>query len=420
MTNGTSESLKIHYPSALRYGASLFFAISMAAGFALLNHKLPWAAVPAFGAAFVVFWFVVLRVIAAIGPRKHAALGLLALLIIGAGVGVVLHRNLPLNRGPVGGDRDEALETAAHAIVHGHYPYYFHTGVALGWDNVISNWPGSILLGMPFALLTDVGWQNLAWVMVAALFSLRRSATPLVVPAALVMILATPTVLGDMKVGSDLVVNGFYFATAVAILIRATDPWKTTHVILASAFLGITVSSRAPYFIMLLPVSLFFVHRLGVRRTFVPIGTAILVAAAITAPFYLYDPSEFGPSRVSASIAGRWRHILPRSDLILPMISVAWIVLRRKDLTKFAGLMAVCAEAVVLPVLTVFILAIIDHRRGGVTTPEGMIFWLDYSLLGIGFAFYLMTSMGSEIFARHLAETPQMRSAARLSGAQAN
>lgn len=409
MTNGTSESLKIRYPVALRYGLSLFFAISMAAGFALLNHKLPWPIVPAFGAAFVVMWLFVLRMCPMAGARKHATLSLIALLAIGAGVGVVLHRNLPLNRGPVGGDRDEALELGAHAIAHGQYPYYSHTGTTVGWDNVISNWPGSILLGMPFAMLTDVGWQNLAWVMLAALLTVRRSTTPMLLPAALLMLLATPTVLGDMKSGSDLVANGFYFATALAIVIHSTDRWRTTHVILAAAFLGITVSSRASFFILLLPIAIFFVHRVGVRRMFAPIGTAVLVAAAVTAPFYLYDRRAFGPTLVSAAIVGRWQHILPRSDLVIPLISVAWIVLRRKDLKTFAGLMAVCAEAVVLPVLTVFVLAIIDHHRGGSSTRADVIFWLDYSVLGIGFVFYLMTSMGSEIFANQHTDSPRAR-----------
>lgn len=404
MTNGTSEPLKFHHPSALRYGASIWFVISMAAGFAILNHKLPWPVVPAFGAAFVVLWFLALRMLAAIGSRRHATLSLVALLVIGAGVGVVLHRNLPLNRGPVGGDRDEALELGAHAIAHGQYPYYFPTGTSLGWNNTISNWPGSILLGMPFALLTDVGWQNLAWVMVAVLFTVRRSMTPPVVPAALVMLLATPTVLGDMKSGSDLVANGVYFATALAIVIHAVEGRRTLPILLAGAFLGITASSRAPFFILLLPISLFFVYRVGVRRTLLPIGTAALAAAAITAPFYFYDPRAFGPPLVSAAIAGRWKHILPHSEIVIPLISVAWIVLRRKDLRTFPGLMAVCAEAVILPVLSVFILANIDHHRGGSSTGADVIFWLDYSLLGIGFAFYLMTSIGNEIFSRPDAE----------------
>lgn len=400
MSNGTSGSRTINYPSAFRYGASLFFVTTMAAGFGLLNHRLPWPAIAAFGAAFVALWFLILRICATGSHGKHFAISLLALVIICVGIGAILHRHLPLNRGPVGGDRDEALELGAHAIAHGQYPYYFRTGTAVGWNNVISNWPGSILLGIPFALVTDVGWQNLAWVSVAVLFTARRSTTPLVVPAALIMLLATPAVLGDMKVGSDLVANSFYFATALAMLIRAVDSGRRWSVLIAGAFFGITVSSRASFFVLLLPIALFFILRVGSRRTLFPIGTAVLVAAAITAPFYLYDPKAFGPILVSASIAGHWKHILPHSDAVIPLISVTWIVLRRKDLKTFPGLMAVCAEAVVLPVLTVFILAIIDNRRGGESTRVSIVFWLDYSLIGIGFAFYLMTSMGSEVFQR--------------------
>jgi hypothetical protein len=58
-----------------------------------------------------------------------------------------------------GSDSDDALVVGVRLLLHGHYPYYGRTYLG----NEISDFPGQLLMAVPFVLLGSVALQNVFW-----------------------------------------------------------------------------------------------------------------------------------------------------------------------------------------------------------------------------------------------------------------
>ena len=111
------------------------------------------------------------------------------------------------------------------------------------------------------------------------------------------VLLISPEVLRDILTADDILANGLYVAVGVAWFLTAVTRPRMSWPALGGAMLllGVALSSRGLY-LMLLPLLFFYVLRVtSVRRAVGTMGGVLAVFVAITLPFYLYDPLHFSP-----------------------------------------------------------------------------------------------------------------------------
>ena len=198
-----------------------------------------------------------------------------------------------------GSDRDEHIQIGATELLQGRYPYYT---LAPGYDSLISQGPGALMLAVPFVLLGHAAYQNLFWLLalMAALALVWRDPRPAVLLVTIVIACA-PIVLREYVTGGDLLANSIYVTLFVVWLVQsvsmATAPaWQK---ITAAIALGIGLSSR-PHFALVTPlVFSALLHRAGVGAAIRYSAVAGAAAMLITLPFYLYDPAAFTPLSTS-------------------------------------------------------------------------------------------------------------------------
>jgi len=213
-------------------------------------------------------------------------------------------------------DRDDGLNLAVTRMAEGKTPYYPSDKFA----GPLSVLPGGILLAAPFVALGTSGYQNVFWLAAFLLAAWWRFRDPglaivlLTVPLAL-----SPAALYEYISGGDMLANGIYVAAFFLLALRSfTQPqvprWASW---LACVLLGVGLASR-PNFLLLMPLfGAVLWRREGLRQALAACGLAVLVAAAVTAPFYLNDPAGFTPLLARGKLA-----II---DHVLPMASKAMI-----------------------------------------------------------------------------------------------
>ncbi len=191
-------------------------------------------------------------------------------LITFAGLIAIVCVGYPLaNSGTLGGgsDVDDAMIIAASELVKGNFPYYQTTYLGLP----ISPLPGAIFLATPWVVAGALPYQNIFWL--AVLFLVLRNllnSSALVLALFWAILLSSPTVLQSLVTGSDYISNSIYILVAIWLALKyAADPeaplWKK---LLSAAFLGICLSSRSNFFVVL---PLYFgalVHTAGWREAF--------------------------------------------------------------------------------------------------------------------------------------------------------
>lgn len=191
-----------------------------------------------------------------------------------------------------GSDREDALNVALRALLHGRYPYFEKT--FLGTRP--SPMPGAFLLALPAYLIWRAALQNLFWLPVFVFYSRRifdsREAQMLF---AGVLLLSCPGSMQDFVTGGDYLINSFYVLIATDLVARTherNEPsgwWRAG----ACLFFSICISSR-PNYVMAVPVlTAFIFQRNGLRRAAEFIGLTALFCAAINLPFFLYSPKYF-------------------------------------------------------------------------------------------------------------------------------
>jgi hypothetical protein len=242
--------------------------------------------------------------------RRVSARGALALvvatvLVLVAAFAVVY----PLaNSGRFGGgsDADDALDISAAALAHGKYPY----GTRTYLGNPITPMPGAVFLAMPFVVLFGKSaLQLFFWLPLAGVLLRRAWGNTMEVLSFFWLCLAvSPALLHEVATGADYTVNGAYMALAVAWVSTAAERRSV-----AAAFLGVALSSR-PNFALVLPVvgrRLVAVH--GWRGAVLSLLTTCGVALGITLPFYFAAPAAFSPLHTIHKLA-----FAPHADVILP------------------------------------------------------------------------------------------------------
>jgi hypothetical protein len=181
----------------------------------------------------------------------------------------------------VGSDREDALRIELHAVDHHQYPYDARTFLG----NAPTPLPGAMLLTAPFFALGHIAWQNFFWLALFFVFTtcfFRRRATALFFLA--VFLLLAPADLSDFTSGGDYLTNFFYLAIAVALFIRSLD--RTFYAFPAALFLGVTLSSRIIYAVILIPLLSLTLQRTSRSRTIALFVIVLIAAAAVTLPIF--------------------------------------------------------------------------------------------------------------------------------------
>jgi hypothetical protein len=181
-----------------------------------------------------------------------------------------------------GSDREDALRISLSAVQHHEYPYAARTFLG----NPPTPLPGVLLLAAPFYALGHIAWQNFVWLALFFLFAIRffrYRATALFFLA--VFLLLAPANLSDITSGGDYLTNFFYVMIAVVLFIRTLDR-KWYVCVPAAMFLGITLSSRIVYVVLLVPLLALALQRTTRFRTAALIVTVLVTAMAVTLPIF--------------------------------------------------------------------------------------------------------------------------------------
>lgn len=216
----------------------------------------------------------------------------------------------------VGSDSEDALRVAVTQLLHRHYPYRLRTYLG----NQITPMPGALFLAIPFYLMGRVSLQNLAWLAAFIFFCgryFRLRSTALVF--LLLFALGSACTLDAFAVGDDYVTNAWYVCFAVFFFLRTyeEDPNGWQHTLLG-VLLGVTLSSR-PAYVVIPPLVLASLLQCG-RGTLVALRSfalPLLVAIAVTIPFYVYDPLHFSPLHIQTKL-----NFLPPHERTLLIVSL--------------------------------------------------------------------------------------------------
>ncbi len=200
-----------------------------------------------------------------------------------------------------GSDADDGLNLAVNELLNGRYPYSARTYL----DNPISPLPGAILLAIPFVLFGSSAYQNLFWlgVFCFVLFRMMQSWRATLI-LFLTILIFSPVVVNDVVTGGDYPTNTIYVLVFMLLTLswgpRADSlSWKK---LLAVLLLGIGLSSRAN-FLLLMP-SLFSALTLRAgSRTAATYSALALLACAATCRLHTIAHSSAQSFRVSRASA---------------------------------------------------------------------------------------------------------------------
>ena len=214
--------------------------------------------------------------------RVAAAISTLVLLAFVA-VYPVANRHEPAT----GSDQDDALNIGALALRRGESPYAQKTYLG----NVLSPLPGAFVLALPFVLVGTSALQNLFWLPLFFLVvrhETKDDRAPLVL--ALLVLTASPTVFHQIVTGGDYLSNTIYVLIGLWWCVRATR-----HRAMGAVVWGLTLASRANFILLIPLLAGWLYQRHGWRVALTSALLTCSTVAAVSLPFYLHDPSDFGP-----------------------------------------------------------------------------------------------------------------------------
>lgn len=289
-----------------------------------------------------------------------------------------------VNSGIVGGgsDRDDALNIAALELTHGHYPYYAKTYLG----NLISPFPGAIILAVPFVLLLgNSAFQNFFWLLAFAttlryLTDARRALLVL-----WTMLIFSPVILKELLVGGDLISNGIYVPISLMLIIRfasTQSKWSPFRLTSTAILLGICLSSRANFVLLLPLVFSALVQASGWRYAAKCVALAGATLCAVTIPFYAYDPQGFVPLGKNNPFTD-FQMVLPFAGFIIPLITgllalALCFSTSNRDIVPF---LRNCAIIEAFPVFSALVLSSIKAGKLDFTFAEHGLAFLFFGVL---------------------------------------
>jgi len=186
----------------------------------------------------------------------------------------------------IGSDREDALRIELTALQHHQDPYSARTFLG----NPPTPLPGAVLLAAPFFAIGHIAWQNFLWLALFFFFTthfFHYRATALFYLA--VFLLFAPAHLSDFTSGGDYLTNFFYVAIAVALFHRSQS--RSFYVAAAAAlFLGVALSSRILYAVILIPLLALALQRASRVRVIALFVIVILAACIVTLPVFTPHP----------------------------------------------------------------------------------------------------------------------------------
>jgi hypothetical protein len=259
--------------------------------------------------------FLVEGIIARVGQKAvlFTAFFVFAVLIAIAAIGYPI-----ANSGRFGGgsDIDDAMLIGAGEILAGRYPYYPQTYLG----GYLSPMPGTLLFAIPFVAAGLLPYQNVFWLAVLFFASQKffKSAAPalglIVTP-----LLTNPTFYQVLVTGSDHAANSIYVLVGIWATVRSVShertPWWKK--VLAASFLGVGLSSRSVFLFLVPLVFSVLVQNSGLREALKYVGLALVVFAAVTLPFFLYDPPAFSPLIVQAQKTRMLENVVPHAGFVI-------------------------------------------------------------------------------------------------------
>lgn len=253
-----------------------------------------------------------------------------------------------------GSDREDALRIELQAVQHRQYPYDARTFRG----NPPTPLPGAMLLAAPFFAVGHIAWQNFVWVAFFFWFAIRFfrfRATALFFLT--IFLLFAPGNLSDFTSGGDYLTNLFYFAVAVIVFLKALNG-RWPFAIFSALFLGVTLSSRPIYGVMLIPLLAMVLQGASRVRAAVLFCTIVAAAVAVTLPVLSPHPFAHLAMQLNQN-AGKLRY-LPSGlharwtlPLLAVMVScVAFFI--RMDLPRFFLLFSVTTFVMLAPFVASF------------------------------------------------------------------
>ncbi|HSP63013.1 MAG TPA: hypothetical protein VLQ90_08540 [Pyrinomonadaceae bacterium] len=284
-----------------------------------------------------------------------------------------------------GSDADDGLNLAVNELLKGRYPYHARTYL----DNPISPLPGAIVLATPFVLLGSSAYQNLFWlgVFCFVLFRMMQSWRGTLILFGTVLIFS-PVVMNHVVTGGDYPTNTIYVLGFMLLTLswgsRADAPsWKK---LLPVLLLGIGLSSRANFLLLMPQLFSALTLRAGWRAATRYSALALVVCAAVTIPFWIYDPAGFTPLHTQAHKVAEFQEVLPFASLVVPALggcialALAWSSIRRRKETWLRD----CAIVQAFLVVCVVTLAVIQTGTLSLIETSYGVFFLFFGVMALG------------------------------------
>lgn len=258
-----------------------------------------------------------------------------------------------VQQGLAGSDDDDALNAGARALLQWRSPYAERTYLG----NVLHQLPGLFVIAAPFALLGTSALQNLFWIP-AFLFVLSKVAGDARTGVRLgALVFLSPAVLHQTATGTGHIANTVVVVLGLWWMIRTER-----HHLLAAAFWGVTLASRAN-FIFVVPVAVGYLWRrrgatVALRAGAMTVGVAVVLSL----PFYFAAPAEFGPLEAANRLT-RFDELVPHAAaLLMGLMGVAALACALVVGTE-AALFLACALVQAVPVVIGVLLGALQWRR---------------------------------------------------------
>ena len=269
-----------------------------------LFKKVGWLPLAAYIFFAIVGLYLLLRhILPAVGtklnPRVCVGMVVVSFLLLGAGLYYIYPQILKGSGFRLIGiqfgvsDSNDAYMATWNAMFAGKEPYYDKS--ILG--NAITPMPGALLIALPFYVLRWVAVQNIFWLVVFWMALKRHLRDTRLASVMMLTVMAiSPALIYQILQGGDYMTNSIYVILSALFLLHAIQKrYSQKWSLGASAVLGLALSSRANY-LLVLPILFFAVLRLRDFRFAVKHFIVVLaVLALVTMPFYLYDPMHFSP-----------------------------------------------------------------------------------------------------------------------------
>jgi hypothetical protein len=296
--------------SARTASVVFFLALSVIPALPLVGKYLGVIGVALFilaAALFALLSPLIITIIRRLVSRRTADVLAVVTIILMTGTIAVVYPRINWQDPCCGTDRDDALRVATTALLSGHYPYTTIAYLGRGTSAL----PGALLLAIPFVAAHAVPYQNVLWIIVfyaGARFLLRDPRLGLL---ALWSYLMLPSAQHELVTGGELVANSVYVMGGLSTMLAIVPgPFPRGLKTAAAIAGGIVLSSRLSY-VFLVPPFAATLAAITPRSDTIRYGAiSLCTCAAITLPFFLYNPSGFSPIHLGYldTISGHFPH----------------------------------------------------------------------------------------------------------------